>query len=83
MVITVELFHTLKKYNKERFKDDENSFELSIDGRDEILLDELVSLLNIPDEKVGFATINSVKHNWNDPIKDGDRIKIFPVIIAG
>ncbi|NLN04123.1 MAG: hypothetical protein GX166_04785 [Clostridiaceae bacterium] len=83
MVITVELFHTLKKYCKERFKDDENSFELSIDGREEILLDELVSFLNIPDEEVGFATINNVKHNWNDPIKDGDRIKIFPVIIAG
>lgn len=83
MFVTVELFYTLRKYCEERFKDDAKCFDVSIEGRDEISLDELVSYLNIPNEEVGFATINNVKHNWNDPIKDGDKVKVFPVIIAG
>lgn len=83
MVITVELFYTLKKYCKDRFKGAENSFVLEVDDKDEITLDELISYLNVPNDEVGFATKDNVKHNWNDPIKDGDKIKIYPVIIAG
>lgn len=83
MKVNIELFYSLKKYCKDRLKGNENSFTLNLEGRDEITLNELIVLLGIPQDEVGFATRNKVKFDWNEPIRNDDSVKLYPVIIAG
>lgn len=42
-----------------------------------------VRMAGIPEEEVGFAVVNDVKVEMNHPLKDGDALKVYPVIIGG
>ncbi len=83
MAIRVELFYTLKKYCNDKIKGNDNGFDLTIEDKTGITLFDLLKIINIPEEETGFITMGNTKLDWDYVLKNGDSIKVYPVIIAG
>ena len=54
---------------------------LSLDGGATVA--DLLAYLNFPEDETGMVSINGAAAERSAPLSDGDRVKIFPVIIAG
>ena len=83
MTIKVDLFYTLKKYCIDKIKGNDNGFDLIIKDKTGITLFDLLKIINIPEEEAGFITMGNKKLDWYYVLRDGDCIKVYPVIIAG
>lgn len=83
MIIKVDLFYSLKKYCVDKIKGNDNGFDLTIEDKTGITLFDLLKIINIPEEEAGFISMDNAKLDWDYVLKDGDCIKVYPVIIAG
>ncbi len=68
-----------------------NWFTRFTDGKSELELDmapgtnagEAVGKTGIPEDETGFITVNGLKVQKGHILADGDRLKVYPVIIGG
>ena len=44
---------------------------------------EAIKMIGIPMDEVGFISVNGVKSNMTDTLKDGDKVAVFHPIIGG
>jgi sulfur-carrier protein len=77
--VEVRLFANLQKF----FPEVRNGESMLVTLEDAATLDELITYLNIPREKINMIIVNG-KHEKEDYIlKQGDRVGIFPLIAGG
>lgn len=75
MKVKVQVSSYFKKYI--------DNTELEIEVSDSSNAEELIRLLGIPLEQVGFVTVNNQKADMNMKLTDGQKIGIYPYIIGG
>jgi len=73
--ISINLFATLSKYSPENSQDYPLKPEMNIS----LLIQEL----KLPEKLVKLVFLNGVKSNWDTPLKDGDRLGVFPPVGGG
>jgi len=78
--VEVRLFASLRKYNPEK-KEDSDPFALEL--ADGTKLGDLVNKLKIPRQEIGVLMVNGKWQKEDYPLKDGDRIGLFPLIGGG
>lgn len=77
MEICVKLYMSLKK------REGDNEFKLELENKYTTISD-LLKKLSISEEAVGLISINGhVIQNKKTILKDGDEIKLFPVVCGG
>ena len=76
MKIRVRLTGFLKKY----FDGEEQRV---LDFEDGISARQVVELIGVDFEKMGFVSINNLRVMIDDQLKDGDLLKVFPKIYGG
>lgn len=57
-------------------------YELQVD-KGTLLKDILNDIPDIPGNEIGFAVVNKIRKDWDTPLKDGDIVKLYTVIISG
>lgn len=75
MKVFIESTSSLKKYL--------NTDEIALDDMESHDIDEIMGICRIPRGEVGFVTVNGKKESFGFTVKDGDIIKLFPMIVAG
>lgn len=76
MKIFIEVSSSLEKFFNGR---NELGFDDGISRR----VEDLFELCGVPYDEVGIIIKNGIKASMDDVIADGDKIKLFPPIIAG
>lgn len=76
MRIYIEVSYSLKRFFKE------NNWISLVDCEKHTIADVL-TLCSIPRDEVGIIIINDIKSSCDDIVSDGDKIKLFPPIVAG
>lgn len=76
MLIKVKVSDWFKK-----FTNGETEIEMNLSGSHSIT--DIIDILKIPIEEVGFATKNNIKCQLDELVLDNDSIKIYPYIIGG
>ncbi len=78
MKITIKLFATLREYLKE----DEKGVKV-LDVHENTTVKEVLGLLKIPNEIPKIILINGKQKDFEDTLKDGDTLSVFPPIAGG
>lgn len=73
--VSIKLFATLAGYTP----DQHEQYPIASG----MLLAELLVELGIPQDEVKIAFVNSRKVTFDTPLKDGDRIGVFPAVGGG
>jgi molybdopterin synthase sulfur carrier subunit len=79
MIIELNLFASLSDYLPDREKGNPNLVELT-EGTS---IGELIALLEIPPEAPRIIFLNGVHAGREAPLKDGDRVGLFPPLAGG
>jgi acetolactate synthase small subunit len=58
------------------------NFEMDIPKEKNKIID-VIKLLEIPEDEVGFATVNDIKVNFNQVLNENDCLGLYPFIIGG
>lgn len=77
--VEVRLFASLRKYHPSSA--DSNPFNMELEDKSN--LGDLVNKLKIPRQEIGVLMVNGKWQKETQPLKDGDRIGIFPLIGGG
>ncbi|SDM02874.1 MoaD/ThiS family protein [Halarsenatibacter silvermanii] len=77
--IEVKLLGNLKYYPEEKNKMQIIESEES----DEIILNEVIEELNIPEDEINLILVNGREKSPNSKVEEGDSIKILPVVSGG
>lgn len=76
MKIYVVLAGPLSKYGN-------GSRNQMVDCKDPCQLKELIVILGIPEDKYSFAVINGIKSSEDTTLRNGDEVKIYPMVSGG
>jgi hypothetical protein len=57
--------------------------EINLDDTKEYKISDILMLYEVPIDEVGIVIINGVKSSHDDIVFNGDKIKLYPPIIAG
>lgn len=76
MKISIEVSNWFKKYTG-------GQTQLEIDVQADMAASKAVSATGIPEEEIGIIIVNGTKVSADYTLKEGDRIKAFPLIIGG
>lgn len=63
-----------------RFTD---SMEFEVEVSENMYAEDIIGLIGIPIDQVGFVTVNNQKMNMDVKLKDGEKLGIYPYIIGG
>lgn len=77
--VEIRLFASLRKYHPSTEDSDAFALELA----DGAKLGDLVEKLKIPRQEIGVLMANGKWQKEDYPLKDGDRIGLFPLIGGG
>lgn len=77
--VEVRLFASLRKYHAKPG----SSEVMSVETEDGATLGDLLGKLKIPAEEVTVIMVNGKRQKEDHPLKDGDRVGIFPLIGGG
>lgn len=76
MKIFIEVSSSLEKFHN-------GKNEIILDDGRNYIIEDLFELCSIPSDEIGIIIKNGKKSSNGDMISDGDKIKLFPPIIAG
>ena len=79
MKVTIEFIGRLKKFDK-NFNNQKN---IEIEIFEAAKVTNALDFLNIPNKYVSIVTINGNKSNMETNLKEGDFVKLYPIIVAG
>ena len=79
MKIEVNLYATLKRYMENRTSGKPSVFEISDGDR----VKDIIQKLKVPADSVKLIFINGVHAKVDTPLKDGDRLGLFPPVGGG
>lgn len=78
MVVEVRLYAILRRYFPTS-----SSGVVTVDMRDGITVDELVSALEIDKHEIKMIMVNGIASEYSQRLTDGDRIGLFPPVGGG
>jgi len=77
--VEVRLYASLRKYHPSSGDSDAFNLELAAQAK----LGDLITKLKIPRQEIGVLMVNGKWQKETQPLKDGDRVGIFPLIGGG
>jgi molybdopterin converting factor small subunit len=78
MKVKIKLFATLRKYIKEK-----DGGTCILELPESIKVQEVLDILNIPDDIPKIILINGIQKGLDDTLKDEDTLSVFPPIAGG
>ena len=79
MKVTVHVYASLARYAPEGG----GGKEWVVEAEDGTRVGMLLRKLGIPSESVKLLFLNGVHAEWADPLKEGDRLGVFPPVAGG